>query len=76
MDLRYPPLSSIAAPMTVYQNSVCASLDPLDVVRLSLILGIPNPGIAESLLIVSMSTAKCYLDLAKIIITHIARVES
>ena len=64
LDLPYPPLSSTAAPMIVHQNSVCASLDPLNVVKLPLILGIPNPGVADSLLTVSMSTVKCYLDLA------------
>jgi len=63
MDLRYPPLSPTAAPMVVHQNSVYASLDPLDV-RLPLILGMPNPGIADSLLTVSMSTVKDHLDLA------------
>jgi hypothetical protein len=64
MDLRSPPLSLTAAPMIVHQNSVCVSLSlspldvrlPLEVVRLPLILGNPNPGIAESLLTVSMST--------------------
>jgi len=55
MDLRYPPLSPTAAPMIVHQNSVCVSLGPLNV-RLPLILVNPNPGIAESLLTVSMST--------------------
>ena len=58
MDLCYPPLSPTAA-----QNSVCASLDPLDVVRLPL-MGIPNPGFADSLLTVNISTVKCHLDLA------------
>jgi hypothetical protein len=61
MDLRYPPLSSTAAPIVVHQDPVCASLDHLDV-RLPLILGMPNPGIADSLLTVSMSTVKCHLD--------------
>ena len=75
MDLRYPPLSPTAAPMVVHQNSVCASLNPLDVVRLSLILVILNPGIADSLLTVSMFTVKCHLDLAKILATHIVKVE-
>src|SRR4051812_23617204 len=56
MDLRYPPLSPTAAP-------VCASLNPLNV-RLSLTLEMPNPGIADSLLTVSMSV-KCHLDLAQ-----------
>jgi hypothetical protein len=42
LDLRYPPLSPTAAPMIVHQNSVCVSLNPLDV-RLPLILGMPNP---------------------------------
>jgi hypothetical protein len=56
--------------MVVYQNSVYASFDPLDVVRLLLILGMPNPGIADSLLTVSMSTVKY-----KILVTHIASVE-
>jgi hypothetical protein len=37
-------------------------LNPLNV-RLSLILEMPNPGIADSLLTVSMSV-KCHLDLA------------
>jgi hypothetical protein len=50
MDLRFPPLSPTAALMVVHQDSVCASLDPLDV-RLPLILVMPNPGIADSLLI-------------------------
>ena len=63
MDLRYPPLSPTAAPMIVHPNSACASLDPLDVVRLPLILGIPNLGIADSLLTVSMSIVTYYLDL-------------
>jgi hypothetical protein len=63
MDLRYPPLSPTAAPMVVCQNSVCASLNPLT-------LGMPIPGIADSLLIVSMSTVKY-----KILATHIASVE-
>jgi hypothetical protein len=40
--------------MIVRRNPACASLNPLDVVGLSLILGVPNPGIAESLLTVSM----------------------
>jgi hypothetical protein len=64
MDLRYPPLSPTATPMIVYQNSVCASLNPLDVVRLPLILGMPNLGIADALLTVSMSAVKCHFDLA------------
>jgi hypothetical protein len=55
MDLRYPPLSPTAAPMTVYQNLVCVSLGPLDV-RPPLILVNQNPGIAESLLTVGMFT--------------------
>jgi hypothetical protein len=67
MDLRYPLLSATAA--------LCASLDPLDVVRLSLILVILNPGIADSLLTVSMFTVKCHLDLAKILAAHIVKVE-
>src|SRR4051794_5648040 len=58
MDLRYPPLSPTAAPIVVCQNSVYASLDPLDVVRLPLILGTPNPGIADSLLTVSISNSQ------------------
>jgi hypothetical protein len=41
--------------MIVHQNSVCVSLGPLDV-RLPLILVSPNPGIAESLSTVSIST--------------------
>jgi hypothetical protein len=64
VDLRYPPLSPTAAPMIVHQNSVCVFLSPLDV-RLSLILENPNPGMAESLLTVSMSTVIYYLDLAQ-----------
>jgi hypothetical protein len=55
-DLPYQPVSLTALPVIVHRNSAWASLDPLDVVRLSLILGVPNPGIAESLLTVSMST--------------------
>jgi hypothetical protein len=55
-DLRYPPLSPTAAPMIVHRNSACASLDLLDVVRLPLILEIPNPGVAESLSTMSIST--------------------
>jgi hypothetical protein len=64
-DLRFAPLSPTAAPMTVYQYSICASSssDPLKVVRLPLnvvrpppILEIPNPGIAESPLTVSISS--------------------
>ena len=43
MDLRYLPLSPTAAPMVLCQNSVCASLDALDLVRLHLILGMPSP---------------------------------
>jgi hypothetical protein len=52
----------VRLPLVVHQNSVCVSSGPLDVrlplevVRLPLILGNPNPGIAESLLTVSMST--------------------
>jgi hypothetical protein len=42
--------------MIVHRNSAYASLDPLGVVGLPLILGIPNPGAAESLLTVSMFT--------------------
>jgi hypothetical protein len=49
--------------MTVYQNSVCASSNPLNdvslppmLVSLPLILGIPNLRIAESLLTVSIFT--------------------
>ena len=68
MGLRYSSLSTTAA--------VCASFDPLDVVRLPLILVLLNPGIADSLLIVSIFTVKYHLDLAKILITHIAWVES
>src|SRR5436305_12392659 len=71
MDLPYPSLSPTAVPMILYQNSVCASLNP---VRLSLILAISNPGIAESLLTVSMFTVKRHLDLAIILATHTARV--
>jgi hypothetical protein len=48
-DLRAPPI-------IVHRNSAYASLDPLDIVGLPLIPGAPNPGIAESLLTVSMST--------------------
>ena len=55
MDLLYPPRS---------QNSVCASLNPLKVVNLTLILGILHPGVADPLLIVSMFTAKHHRDLA------------
>jgi hypothetical protein len=55
MDLRFPPLSSTAPPVIVHQNLVCVSLGPLDV-RSPLILVNPNPGIAEPLFTVSMST--------------------
>jgi hypothetical protein len=55
IDLRYSPLLPTVAPMIVHQNSACVSLGLLNV-RLPLILVNPNPGIAESLLIVSMST--------------------
>jgi hypothetical protein len=64
LDLRYLPLPATAALMVVHQNSVCASLHPLDVVRLPVILRMPNPGVADSLLTVSLSIVKCYLDLA------------
>jgi hypothetical protein len=63
VDLRCSPLSPTAAPVVVHQDSVYASLNPLDV-RLSLILGVLNLGIADSLLTVSISTVKCHLDLA------------
>src|SRR5436305_8136324 len=53
VGLRYSPLSPTATPMIVHRNSACASLNPLNVAGLLLI---PNPGIAESLLTVSMST--------------------
>ena len=62
MDLRFPPLSPTAPRMIVHRNSACASLDPLDVVRLPLILGVPNPGIAETLSTVSMSTVDLVLE--------------
>jgi hypothetical protein len=52
MDLRFPPLSPIAAPVIVHRDLVCVSLD----LRVSLILVYPNPGIAEPLFTVSMST--------------------
>jgi hypothetical protein len=55
MNLRYPLLSPTAAPIIVHQNPAYVSLSPLNV-RLLLILGNPNPGIAESLLTVSMPT--------------------
>jgi hypothetical protein len=65
MDLRYSPLLPTAVPMMMVRpNLACASLD---VVRLCLILGIPNPGIVESLLTVSIST----VDLVWNIATHI-----
>src|SRR4051794_37940503 len=54
-DLRFSPLSSIAAPIIVHRNSACASLNPLDAVSLSLILRVLNHGISDSLLTVSMS---------------------
>jgi hypothetical protein len=63
MGSRYPPLSPTAAPMIIHPNSACASLDPLDVVGLPLILIIPNLAIADSLLPVSMSIVTYYLDL-------------
>ena len=61
--LHHLPLFSIAAPMVVHQNLVCAFLDRLTVVNLLLILGILNLGIPDSLLTVSMSIVKCHLDL-------------
>jgi hypothetical protein len=53
--LRDQIISSIAAPIIVHRNSACASLNPLDVVRLSLIVRVLNHGISDSLLTVSMS---------------------
>ena len=55
-NLLFPPLSPTTAPIIVHRNSACASLNPLDVVRLSLILRFLNHGISDSLLTVSMST--------------------
>jgi hypothetical protein len=76
MDLRYSSLSPTAAAMVVDQNSIYASSNSLGVLRLHLIVGLRNLGIADSLLTVSMFTLKFHFNLAKILTTHIARVES
>jgi hypothetical protein len=56
MDLHYLRLSPTGTPMLVYPNSAYAALHSLNVVKLALILGISNLGIAESLSTGSMST--------------------